>query len=214
MTNNEQDTSEEFIKDDSEETAVQRYFVLPRNIRTTKAIIAIVINFIIGGVSFGLAIYFFIKPWEDSLYSKILASLLLIFGSATLLQFPFAIARTFLSYLNLGEKTITLRNSFRIKEMKWDEIQDILIRTKLSRDMASNELIGLDLIRFRSVTDAIFFLGDNYPKEDAFEIISSVIDTFKFSVEGTEYKIIEQTERPSIQIRMIYLIKETKDKIN
>lgn len=212
MTLNEKlDSKQTDIEEELEEKILQRYFVLPRNIRVLKTIIAFVINFILGGASFGLAIYFFINPWEDSTYIKIMGAFLLIFGASILLQFPFALARTFLSHLNLGKKTITTRNSFRIKEMKWDDVQDILIRVKLSRDLTSNELIGLDLVRFRSVTNAIFFLGDNFPKEDAIEIISSIKNTFNLSVEGTEYRIIEQTERPSAQIRVIYLIKEIKD---
>jgi hypothetical protein len=203
------DTEQTEVEEEITDETLKRFFVLPRKIKTVKAVLAFVINFLLGGVSIGLAIYFFINPWEDSTYSKILGAFLLIFGASIFLQFPFTMARTFLAHLDLGEKVITSRNSFRINKMNWDDVQDILIREKLTRDMSSNEIIGLDLVRFRSVTKAIFFLGDNYPKEDAMEIVSSIKKAFSLSVEGTEYRIRAETERPSMQIRMIYLIKET-----
>ncbi|NHK29863.1 MAG: hypothetical protein FK730_00835 [Asgard group archaeon] len=207
------DTEQIEIGEEMTDEPLRRFFVLPRKIKVVKTVLAFLINFLLGGASIGLAIYFFINPWEDSTYIKVLAAFLLIFGASIFLQFPFTLARTFLAHLDLGEKVITSRNSFRINKMKWDDVQDILIREKLTRDMSSTEIIGLDLVRFRSVTNAIYFLGDNYPKDEVMEIISSIKKAFSLAVEGTDHQIIAQTERPSIQIRMIYFTKETKEQL-
>jgi hypothetical protein len=200
------ETSEDFYVKD-----IQRIYAIPRRIKIVRIINAIVVNFILGGVLIGLSIYFFIEPWEDSTYIKVLAAFVLIFGVLIFAQFPFSLARTINSKLDLGLKDVVIRNSFRTHSMSWNEIQDILVRVKLKRDFNSNEMVGIDMVRFRALHDTMFFLGDSYPKEEAMEILYSVSEAFKISIEDTEFRIIEQTERPSAQIRMIYFEKVTKD---
>ncbi|NHJ48855.1 MAG: hypothetical protein FK733_13810 [Asgard group archaeon] len=205
----DEDISESEDEFDSEE--IQRIYTIPRKIKIARIINAVVINFILGGVLISLAIYFFINPWEDTIYIKVLAGFVLAFGVLIFAQFPFSLTRTFNSKLDLGLENVTARNTFQAKSLSWNEIQDVLVRVKLKQDINSNELVGIDLIRFRALHETIFFLGDNYPKEEALQILFSVSEAFKISVEGSEYKIKEQTERPSAKMRMIYFEKVTKD---
>jgi len=186
-------------------------FSLPPKIKRIKIIIAVVTNFLLGGVTTSMAIYFFIKPQvENTTYNVVLAVFMLLFGGILFIQFPLIMARTINSRLILSGERIYLRNAFTWKSVPWVEVEEILAREKLSKDLAESELLGVDLIRFRTLTAGIHFLAENYPAEDADEMLLAIARTFENILEGTEFEVEEKTERPSIQTRLRYFIKRSK----
>ena len=200
---------EEIQEDESE--PLQTDFTLPRKIKITKLIISLVINILIGGTSFALAIVWFVNPPEVTATWRVFASFLALFGGILLIQFPISLARTFNTRLILGKNSIRFRNSFFWNQVKWADIQDILIQQKLTRDLAENELVGIGIVRFRTVTKGYIFIGDTYPVYEAEGIIESTKEIFEIYLEETEYKLKIAFERPSAQTRYIYFQKELRE---
>jgi hypothetical protein len=196
---------------DEEVEPLRTNFTLPRKIKVTKLIISLVLNVLIGGTSFALAIVWFVNPPEVTVTWKVFAWFLVIFGVVLLGQFPIALVRTFNTRLILGKNTIRYRNSFFWNQVKWADIQDILIQQKLTRDLAENELVGIGIVRFRTVTKGYIFIGDTYPVHEAEGIIQSTKEVFEIYLEETEYKLKIAFERPSAQTRYIYFQKELRE---
>ncbi|NHJ31430.1 MAG: hypothetical protein FK732_01075 [Asgard group archaeon] len=194
-----------------EDAPLRTDFSLPRKIKTTKLIISFVINFLIGGTSFSMAIIWFVNPPEVNAFYRVFAIFLLIFGGALLIQFPHSLVRTLNSRLILGKNSVSYRNSFFWNKVAWKDIQDVLIQQKLTKDLAENELVGIGIVRFRTVTKGHIFIGDTYPVFDAEEIIQSIKEVFDLALEESEYQLKISFERPSSQLRYIYFQKELRE---
>lgn len=199
------------LEDEEEDEPLRTDFSLPRKIKITKLIISLVINLLIGGVSFSMSIVWFVNPPEINTFYRVFASFLLIFGGILLIQFPLSLGRTLNTRLILGKKSVSYRNTFFWNKVEWADVQDILIQQKLTRDLAENELIGIGIVRFRTVTKGYIFIGDTYPVYDAEGIIQSIKEVFEIALEETDYRVKISFERPSAQTRYIYFIKELKE---
>lgn len=199
------------IDEELEYVPLRKDFTLPRKIKVTKLIISLVINFLIGGSSFSMAIVWFVNPPEVTTFYRVFAAFLLIFGGILLIQFPLSLGRTLNTRLILGKKSVSYRNTFFWNKVSWADVQDILIQQKMTKDLAENELIGLGIIRFRSVTKGYIFIGDTYPVLDAEEMIQAIKETFEDALEETDYKLKVSFERPSMKMRYIYFLKELKE---
>ncbi|MBK5114410.1 MAG: hypothetical protein KGD59_15225 [Candidatus Heimdallarchaeota archaeon] len=199
------------VEEEEEDVPLRTDFTLPRKIKITKLIISLVINFLIGGVSFSMSIVWFVNPPEINTFYRVFASFLLIFGGILLFQFPLSLGRTLNTRLILGKKSVSYRNTFFWNKVSWADVQDILIQQKLTRDLAENELVGIGIVRFRTVTKGYIFIGDTYPVIVAEEIIQSIKEVFEIALEETDYKLKINFERPSAQMRYIYFIKELKE---
>ena len=182
-------------------------FTIPKKIRVTKLIIAIIINFVIGGAMLVFAIYYYIDPYDVNTYLLVFSVFMLIVGALLFLQFPIILIRTYNSLLIVNEKEVIVRNTLNKVKVNWSDIQDVLIRERLTKELGSNELVGLSIIRFRTVTKGIIFIGDNYPAEDSEEIIDSLKKYFEKALQGTSFKLHEKHERPSLTTRFTYLEK-------
>ncbi|MBN1329704.1 MAG: hypothetical protein JXA54_09550 [Candidatus Heimdallarchaeota archaeon] len=214
---NEKDVliDEEYSKEDDlyeeeeiDDLPLKYNYSIPRKIKRIKIIIAVVINFLIGGMMTTLAIYYFINPPEDNtLYWRIFGVFLLLFGGLLLLQFPLAILRPINSCLKLEGKNIFVRNVLNWKTLPWEDIQEIYLREKLTKELDNNELIAIDIIRFRTINNSIHFFADSYPTIDAEQMKKSLKEIFSEKVSNTNYHITERIERPSITMRIVYLIK-------
>ena len=86
-----------------------------------------------------------------------------------------------------------------------------MIQQKLTKDLAENELVGIGIVRFRTVTKGYIFIGDTYPVFDAEEIIQSIKEVFEIALEESEYQMKISFERPSGQTRYIYFQKELRE---
>jgi len=183
----EEREEEKGVSTSEEEQSFRTDFSLPIKIKRIKILIAIVINLILGGVTTSMGIYFFVKPQvNNSTYNVIFAIFMVLFGGIIFLQFPFVMARTINSQLILSGEEIKLRNAFSWKKVLWREVEEILAREKLSKDLAESELLAVDLIRFRTVTTSIHFLVENYPAADADEMLLAIARTFERVLEGTD----------------------------
>jgi len=199
------------IEEELEYVPLRKDFALPRKIKITKLIISLVINFLIGGLSFSMAIVWFVNPPEVTTFYRVFASFLLIFGGVLLIQFPLSLGRTLNTRLILGKKSVSFKNSFFWNTVSWSDIQDILIQQKMTKDLAENELIGIGIVRFRTVTKGYIFIGDTYPVFDAEEIIQAIKEAFEDALVETDYKLKVSFERPSMKTRYIYFLKELKE---
>ncbi|MCF2143148.1 MAG: hypothetical protein K9W42_05560 [Candidatus Heimdallarchaeota archaeon] len=207
----EEEEEENAMPTSEDERPFRTDFSLPIKIKRIKILIAIVINLILGGVTTSMGIYFFVKPQvNNTTYNVIFAIFMLLFGGIIFLKFPFVMARTINSQLILSGEEIKLRNAFSWKKVPWREVEEILAREKLSKDIAEGELLGVDLIRFRTVTTSIHFLAENYPAADADEMLLAIARTFERVLEGTDFEVEERTERPSLQTRLRYFVKVAK----
>ncbi len=198
------------IDEELEYVPLRKDFTLPRKIKVTKLIISFVINFLIGGLSFSMAIVWFVNPPEVTTFYRVFAAFLLIFGGILLIQFPLSLGRTLNTRLILGKKSVSYRNTFFWNKVSWADVQDILIQQKMTKDLAENELVGIGIIRFRSVTKGYIFIGDTYPVLDAEEMIQAIKEAFEDALEKTDYKLKVSFERPSMKTRYIYFLKELK----
>ncbi|MHA1220274.1 MAG: hypothetical protein ACTSQB_00930, partial [Candidatus Heimdallarchaeota archaeon] len=63
---------------------------------------------------------------------------------------------------------------------------------------------------FRTISQGIHFMADSYPTEDAEQMISSIKAVFEEKLEGSDHKVVENNERPSITIRLRYFKKTPK----
>lgn len=199
------------IDEELEDVPLRRDFTLPRKIKITKLIISIVINFLIGGAQFSMAIVWFVNPPEVTTFYRVFASFLLIFGGILLIQFPLSLGRTLNTRLILGKKSVSYRNTFFWNKVSWLDVQDVLIQQKMTKDLAENELVGIGIVRFRTVTKGHIFIGDTYPVLDAEEIIQAIRDAFEQALEETDYKLKISFERPSMKMRYIYFLRELKE---
>ena len=199
------------IDEELEYVPLRKDFTLPRKIKVTKLIISFVINFLIGGLSFSMAIVWFVNPPEVTTFYRVFAAFLLIFGGILLIQFPLSLGRTLNTRLILSKKSVSYRNTFFWNKVSWADVQDILIQQKMTKDLAENELVGIGIIRFRSVTKGYIFIGDTYPVLDAEEIIQAIKEAFEDALEKTDYKLKVSFERPSMKTRYIYFIRELKE---
>ncbi len=199
------------IDEELEYVPLRKDFTLPRKIKVTKLIISLVINFLIGGLSFSMAIVWFVNPPEVTTFYRVFAAFLLIFGGILLIQFPLSLGRTLNTRLILGKKSVSYRNTFFWNKVSWADVQDILIQQKMTKDLAENELVGIGIIRFRSVTKGYIFIGDTYPVLDAEEMIQAIKEAFEDALEETDYKLKVSFERPSMKTRYIYFLKELKE---
>lgn len=189
---------------------LRRDFTIPKDIKITKIIIAVVINLLIGGTMFALSIVYYSVRQDNSLYLMFFAVFMTIVGGALLAQFPFAFFKAVKSQLILGEKSIRFRNNFTWTKIPWEDIEEVLITEKLTKELDSADFIGIDLIRFRTIAKRHYFLGESYPIEDAEEIKASILEAFLIAMEGTEFTVKERSERPSIKSRLIFYNKEVK----
>lgn len=199
------------IDEELEDVPLRTDFTLPRKIKITKLIISIVINFLIGGTQFSMAIVWFVNPPEVNTFYRVFASFLLIFGGILLIQFPLSLGRTLNTRLILGKKSVSYRNTFFWNKVSWLDVQDVLIQQKMTKDLAENELVGIGIVRFRTVTKGHIFIGDTYPVLDAEEIIQAIRDAFEQALEETDYKLKISFERPSMKMRYIYFLRELKE---
>lgn len=199
------------IDEELEYVPLRKDFTLHRKIKVTKLIISLVINFLIGGLSFSMAIVWFVNPPEVTTFYRVFAAFLLIFGGILLIQFPLSLGRTLNTRLILGKKSVSYRNTFFWNKVSWADVQDILIQQKMTKDLAENELVGIGIIRFRSVTKGYIFIGDTYPVLDAEEMIQAIKEAFEDALEETDYKLKVSFERPSMKTRYIYFLKELKE---
>ncbi len=199
--------------EDDEPVQLRRDFSIPKNIKLTKIIIAIVINFLIGGAMFALSIVYYIIHPVESVYLMVFALFMTIIGGALLIQFPFAFSKALNSQLILGEKSVKFRNTFSWTRIPWIDVEEVLITEKLTKELDSNEIIAVDLIRFRTISKGHYFMGESYPIEEAIQIKESILETFQIALEGTDYMVKEKQERPSIRSRMIFYDKVIRDKI-
>lgn len=199
------------IDEELDYVPLRKDFTLPRKIKITKLIISLVINFLIGGLSFSMAIVWFVNPPEVTTFYRVFAIFLLIFGGVLLIQFPLSLGRTLNTRLILGKKSVSLRNSFFWNTVSWTDVQDILIQQKMTKDLADNELTGIGIIRFRTVTKGYIFIGDTYPVFDVEEMIQAIKEAYEEALEETDYKLKVSFERPSMKTRYIYFIRELKE---
>lgn len=199
------------VDEESEYVPLRKDFTLPRKIKVTKLIITLVINFLIGGLSFSMAIVWFVNPPEVTTFYRVFAIFLVIFGGALLIQFPISLGRTLNTRLILGKKSVSLRNSFFWNTVSWTDVQDVLIQQKMTKDLADNELIGVGIVRFRTVTKGYIFIGDTYPVFDVEEMIQAIKEAYEEALEETDYKLKVSFERPSMKMRYIYFIRELKE---
>ncbi|GAH04310.1 unnamed protein product, partial [marine sediment metagenome] len=128
-----------------------------------------------------------------------------------LIQFPLSLGRTLNTRLILGKKSVSYRNTFFWNKVSWLDVQDVLIQQKMTKDLAENELVGIGIVRFRTVTKGHIFIGDTYPVLDAEEIIQAIRDAFEQALEETDYKLKISFERPSMKMRYIYFLRELKE---
>ena len=199
------------VDEESEYVPLRKDFTLPRKIKVTKLIITLVINFLIGGLSFSMAIVWFVNPPEVTTFYRVFAIFLVIFGGVLLIQFPISLGRTLNTRLILGKKSVSLRNSFFWNTVSWTDVQDVLIQQKMTKDLADNELIGIGIVRFRTVTKGYIFIGDTYPVFDVEEMIQAIKEAYEEALEETDYKLKVSFERPSMKMRYIYFIRELKE---
>ena len=205
----EQPDNEELPTEEQEDITHRKDFRLPKKIRLIKLAICIIINIIMGGVMIALGIVYFVTPViESSLYYSLFAAFMILVGVFLFGQSPLVVARTVNSRLILGEKKVKIRNAFRWKVVKWDDIQEVLIRQKLTKKLDANDLIGIDIVRFRTVAGGTHFLADNFPVDDAEEIIKSIVESFEDFLEETDYHVHEKAERPSVEYRYLYFNKK------
>ena len=199
------------IDEELEYVPLRKDFSLPRKIKITKLIITLVINFLIGGLSFSMAIVWFVNPPEVTTFYRVFAIFLLIFGGVLIIQFPLSLGRILNTRLILGKKSVSLRNTFFWNTVSWSDVQDILIQQKMTKDLADNELIGIGIVRFRTVTKGYIFIGDTYPVFDAEEMIQAIKEAYEKALEETDYKLKVSFERPSMKTRYIYFLRELKE---
>lgn len=199
------------VDEESEYVPLRKDFTLPRKIKVTKLIITLVINFLIGGLSFSMAIVWFVNPPEVTTFYRVFAIFLVIFGGVLLIQFPISLGRILNTRLILGKKSVSLRNSFFWNTVSWTDVQDVLIQQKMTKDLADNELIGIGIVRFRTVTKGYIFIGDTYPVFDVEEMIQAIKEAYEEALEETDYKLKVSFERPSMKMRYIYFIRELKE---
>lgn len=194
--------------EDFEDLPLRYNYSIPRKIKRIKIIIAVMINFVIGGMMTALAIYYFVNPPEENtMYWRIFGIFLVLFGGFLLIQFPMVFLRTINSNLKLEGKNVFVRNVLNWKALPWDDIQEIYMREKLTKELDKNELIAIDIIRFRTVNNSIHFFTDSYPSIDAEQMKKSLKEIFSEKIVNTNYHVNERVERPTISMRITYYIK-------
>ncbi|MFW9922525.1 MAG: hypothetical protein ACFFDW_04455 [Candidatus Thorarchaeota archaeon] len=197
------DDTELTSKIEENESDVIRIFTLPKKIMQVKILLAI--GQIILGITFiVLPALYFANPADESIAMKIFAILALLAGAILIMLFPTNIAKSINSKLILGEKKVSIRNSFGWKEIAWSEVQDILVTEKLSSDPNTNKSIGATLVRFRTISKGYYFYLDSYTVEQIKLLKESLKETFKLAVIGKGYTISEKHERPSVRSRFIF----------
>jgi len=165
---------------EDEPLLVRREFSIPKKIKITSVIIAVVVYLILGSAMLTLAIYYFVNPPEDtSTYFKVFAIFMALSGGFLLVQFPILMGRTLNNRLVLGNNIVKLRNVFNWKSVRWQDVQEVLIREKFKRGSETNEFVKVDIIRFRTISQGIHFMADSYPTEDAEQMISSIKAVFE-----------------------------------
>ncbi len=184
----------------------RRVFVLPKKIKQARIAVSIAQG-IMAVFLVVLPILYFIDPAERTISLTILAILGLIFGIVLVGLLPTNIAKSINSKLILGLKSVSIRNSFGWKIFPWKEIQEILITEKLSSDPTNPKSIGINLIRFRTITKNAYFMADSYPADEVRELKHSLKEAYGISLLGTDYTVSEKTERPSVRSRFIYYYK-------
>ena len=196
-------TSEENNLESDETNEFIRIFTLPKKIKQVKLAIAIA-QAISGIIFIILPIVYFVNPYDTSTYIWILAALALLTGLILVGMSPTNIAKAINSKLILGESKIRIRNSFNWIELPWKDIQEILLTEKLSSDPNLNRTIGASMIKFRTISKGYYYFVDSYPIEEIKLMKESLKFTYEYALQGTDYKVLEKHERPSIRIRFIY----------
>lgn len=186
----------------------RRVFILPKKIKQARIAVSIAQG-IMSIFLVVLPILYFVDPAERSVSLTIFAILGLIFGVVLVGLLPTNIAKTINSKLILGQKSVSIRNSFGWKVFPWKEIQEILITEKLSSDPNNSKSIGISLIRFRTISKNAYFMADSYPADEVREFKNSIKEAFAITLLGTDYTVSEKTERPSVRSRFIYYYKAT-----
>lgn len=192
---------------DSEED-FRRVFVLPKNIKQARIAVSIAQG-IMGIFLVVLPILYFVNPAQTDTSLIILAIIGLLFGVVLVGLLPLNIAKTINSKLILGQKSVSIRNSFGWKVFPWKDIQEILIAEKLSSDPNNPKSIGINLIRFRTISKNTYFKAESYPDTEVKELKNSTKEAFATTLLGTDYSVSEKTERPSVRSRFIYYYKST-----
>ncbi len=183
-------------------------FVIPKKIKQARIVISIAQG-IMGIFLIALPTMYFVNPKNPTTSLTIFAILGLTFGVVLLGLLPTNIAKTINSKLILGQKSVSIRNSFGWKVFPWKEIQEILITEKLSSDPNNPKSIGISLIRFRTITKSTYFMAESYPADEVRELKKSTKEAFATALLGTDYSVSEKTERPSVRSRFIYYYKAT-----
>ena len=195
--------SEKQNKESNETGELIRIFTLPKKIKQVKLAIAIA-QAISGLIFIILPIIYFVNPQDTSTYIWILAALALLAGVILVGMSPTNIAKAINSKLILGERKISIRNSFNWVELSWNDIQEVLLTEKLSSDPNLNRTIGASMIKFRTISKGFYYFVDSYPIEEINIMKQSLKTSFELALEGTDYKVLEKHERPSIRIRFIF----------
>lgn len=207
-TLNEEKEEEDEEEEEIEELPIKYNYSIPKKIKRVKISIAVIINFVIGGMMTALAIYYFIKPPEENTtYWRIFGVFLILFGGFLLIQFPMVMMRTINSSLKLEGKNVYVRNVLNWKALPWGDIQEIYLREKLTREIDKNELVAIDIIRFRTINNSIHYFADSYPTLDAEQMKKSLKEIFSEKIADTDYHVGERVERPAINMRITYYIK-------
>jgi len=186
----------------------QRIFVLPKKIKQAKIALSIAQG-IMGVFLVVLPILYFVDPAERTVSLMIFAILGLVFGVVLVGLLPTNIAKAVNSKLILGQKSVSIRNSFGWKIFPWKDIEEILLTEKISSDPNNPKSIGISLIRFRTIAKNAYFMADSYPADEVRELKHSTKESFAVALLGTDYSVSEKTERPSVRSRFIYYYKAT-----
>ncbi len=212
-THNTQELSEsEMIEDqftDDSEKSHRTKITIPKKIKRMRIFIAIA-QVITGILMTVFSILYFINPIDETARLVALGILLLIVGVGLIIAFPISLSRPINSCLELGTKNVNMRNLFRWKSFKWENIQEVMITERLSNDPNINKPVGLGLIRFRTVSENGYYFADSFTKDDVKILEDSIYHAFEAALQDSNYKVDIESERPSLKTRLIYLKKVTK----
>lgn len=182
----------------------RKSFSLPKNIKLVEIIKALG-ELVTGGGMITVAVLFiagvmtFQRTW-----GWIISVMLILFGGFLVILFPIDLGKAINSKLLLGEEAVHLRNTFQWQDIPWDDLQEIMIREKLSSDPQSNKSIGIRMIRFRTVKEGHLFLAESYPIDDITQMKEALKTAYLEHLQGTGFTVSERIERPSMQTRFIF----------
>ncbi|MBD3189373.1 MAG: hypothetical protein GF308_01955 [Candidatus Heimdallarchaeota archaeon] len=203
-TNQELPEPKQADQDSESREDFRRSFSLPKNIKRVEIVKALG-ELVTGGGMITVAVLFIAGIMDfQRTWGWIISVLLVLFGGFLVILFPIDLGKAINSKLILGEKSVHLRNTFQWQEIPWDNLQEIMIRERLSSNPQSNKSIGIRMIRFRTVKEGYLFLAESYPIEHITQMKESLKSAFLEYLKGTGFTINERIERPSMQTRFIF----------